>query len=207
MESNNYYIIINGQQQGPMSIAELVQRGLKPESIVWRPGMEDWVPASEVPELREWLSQSNAEPQPTYCRQAEAPREPYKYPEPGVPHNPYGQPQQPYPPYSPNPYQNPYGQPYGPNQVPRHTNWMTAAIIATVIGALFSCIGLVFGIIAITQASSANNAYARGDVYEGDRYNSKAKTWTIVTYVVCGLGFIATVIWGIITAFASLATI
>ena len=58
---------------------------------------------------------------------------------------------------------------------------------------------MIFWIIAITQANSANNAYARGDKFEGDRLNSSAKTWTIVTYVLSGLGIIGSVFWVILT--------
>ncbi len=186
----NYYIIIDGQQRGPMNLASLVQSGLNPDSLVWCPGMPDWAKASTVPELQAWLNPKQEQPQ-----------SPYQQPQAGpYPQSPYQHPQA-------NPYQQPYQQPY-PGQYPpqpvNHTNWMTPAIIATVLGALFSCIGLIFGIIAITQASSANNAYARGDVYEGDRCNANAKTWTIVTYVLCGLGLIVGIISGFATFFSAI---
>lgn len=69
---------------------------------------------------------------------------------------------------------------------------MTPAIIGTVIGALFSCIGLIFGIIAINSAGKANSAYQMGDYVNGASYNSTAKTMTIISYVLAGIGLIGT---------------
>lgn len=122
--------------------------------------------------------------------------------------HPYGQ--QPYgqPPYGQQGYgqqgygQQPYGQPnynaqntgndpYGrrfPRPVP--TNWMPWAIVATVCGFLFSCIGMIFGIIAINAASKANNAYAVGDDVTGDASNSTAKTMTIIGLAISALGLL-----------------
>lgn len=122
------------------------------------------------------------------------------------PYNPYGQQQQPYgqQPYGqqqpyrqPQQPQNPYGQnPYGQPQQPYgqyHYNWMTWAIIGTVVGFLFSCIGLIFGIIAINASSKANTAYAMGDNLTGDANNSTAKTMTIIALVLGGVGLLVTI--------------
>lgn len=164
-----YYIIYQGQPAGPMDAARLQSYGLTPDSAIWHEGLPDWVKASTVPELAPYLYHTN----------------------PGTvnvpPVQPFGSPQtaSAYPSYGQKPV-------YGP-AVP-HKNWLTPAIIATVLGFLFSCIGVVFGIIAITQASAANNAYARGDEYEGERRNSSAKTWTIVTYVLCGIGLLISIL-------------
>ncbi|MDE6296200.1 MAG: GYF domain-containing protein [Muribaculaceae bacterium] len=98
---------------------------------------------------------------------------------------PYGQ----RPPYG---QQYPYGQQPGYGQM-YHTNWMTAAIIGTIVGALFSCIGLIFGIIGINYAGKANNAYAIGDQINGASFNSTAKTMTIISYVLAGIGLLGTI--------------
>lgn len=51
----NWHYAHNGQQQGPVSDAELAQLfesgTLKADSLVWAEGMADWKPISEVPEL------------------------------------------------------------------------------------------------------------------------------------------------------------
>lgn len=51
----NWYIAINGQQQGPLSTVQISQ-GLKtgvytPETLVWRQGYQDWIQISQATEL------------------------------------------------------------------------------------------------------------------------------------------------------------
>lgn len=48
----NYFIIINDAQQGPFSVAELQQKGIGSETLVWTEGMAEWTPAWQVEELR-----------------------------------------------------------------------------------------------------------------------------------------------------------
>lgn len=42
----------NGQQAGPYSFDQLVQKGISPETLVWKQGMADWTPAWKVEDLR-----------------------------------------------------------------------------------------------------------------------------------------------------------
>ena len=192
-----YFIISEGQQAGPFPKEHLKARGVEKDTYVWREGLEGWVPASELPELQDIFEETiiQAVPQQPYGQ----PQQPY-----GQPQQPYGQPQQPYgqpqPPYGQpqQPYgqpQPPYGQPqpYG-NPVP-HTNWMPWAIVGTIVGALFSCIGMIFGIIGIVKANNANKAYAVGDETGGDMNNSSAKTMTIIALVLAGIGLIVNLVW------------
>lgn len=53
----NYFIINNGQQEGPYTPQELLQHGLKSEALVWAEGMADWEPAWKIEELRPLLRQ------------------------------------------------------------------------------------------------------------------------------------------------------
>lgn len=222
----NYFIIIEGRQTGPLSIEELVRHGLTPESIVWREGLPDWTQARNLPELQSVLHPSLQEEESAFGGYAE-PQATQTYGNFGQKQTDFGTDNTPR--YGQQP---PYGQPscgqngcegYGNNQYgrpgygippgrgytpgPRPYNWMTAAIVATVLGALFSCIGMVFGIIAIVQASNANSAYARGDVYEGDRCNSQAKTWTIVTYCLTGLGVLFCLAMGLFSWTAAMTSL
>ncbi len=48
----NYFIIVNDTQQGPFTVAELQQRGIASDTLVWTEGMEAWTPAWQVDELR-----------------------------------------------------------------------------------------------------------------------------------------------------------
>ncbi|MDR2732830.1 MAG: DUF4339 domain-containing protein [Fibromonadaceae bacterium] len=51
MERKIWYIKIDGQQQGPFSIDELLQKGLSGDSLVRETGMANWLAAKEVPEM------------------------------------------------------------------------------------------------------------------------------------------------------------
>ena len=50
----------NGQQAGPFSFDQLVQKGISPETLVWKQGMVDWTPAWKVEELRAVLEAAEA---------------------------------------------------------------------------------------------------------------------------------------------------
>lgn len=73
----------NGQQAGPFSQDQLVQKAISPETLVWKQGMADWTPAWKVEELRTVLEaveankpnstnqQENQEPQQQTSEQAQ----------------------------------------------------------------------------------------------------------------------------------------
>ncbi len=79
-----YFIIDNnGQQAGPFSQDQLVQKAINPETLVWKQGMADWTPAWKVEELKTVLEaveanktnatnqQENQEPQQQTSEQAQ----------------------------------------------------------------------------------------------------------------------------------------
>lgn len=195
-----YYLIINEQQRGPFAKEDLLAQGLTPSTMVWREGMADWAPATEVTELQELFYQQPAQPQSrqTQCAQpGQPPQQPYQQPQQGY-QQPYQQPQQGYQ----QPYQQPYqqqGYQQQPPQQPQYpqyqaqpTNWLPWAIVATVLG-LCSCIGLVLGIIAITRANSANKFYQIGDTVSGNAANSSARTLTIIALAFDGIGLLVNI--------------
>lgn len=47
----NYFIMVNGVQQGPFSVNELSAQGITPQTPVWCEGMPAWKLAQEVPEV------------------------------------------------------------------------------------------------------------------------------------------------------------
>ena len=202
-----YYLIINEQQRGPFAKEDLLAQGLTPSTMVWREGMADWAPATEVTELQELFYQQPAQPQSrqTQCAQpGQPPQQPYQQPQQGY-QQPYQQPQQgyhqpPQQPYQQQGYQQQqYPQPPQPPQQPQYpqyqaqpTNWLPWAIVATVLG-LCSCIGLVLGIIAITRANSANKFYQIGDTVSGNAANSSARTLTIIALAFDGIGLLVNI--------------
>lgn len=54
-QSENYIILIDGQQSGPFSIERirsmLGEGALDPSHLVWKEGFEDWTPISAIPDL------------------------------------------------------------------------------------------------------------------------------------------------------------
>lgn len=56
----------NGQQAGPYSFDQLVQKGISPETLVWKQGMADWTPAWKVEELKAVLEAIRANQQQDY---------------------------------------------------------------------------------------------------------------------------------------------
>jgi|GEM_PF-209836 len=53
----DFYLIINGKQEGPFPKDELINKGITPETEVWTDGMSDWTPAADVPELTDVMQQ------------------------------------------------------------------------------------------------------------------------------------------------------
>lgn len=173
--NQEFYIIENGVQAGPFSKLELPQHGLTPDSMVWTAGMADWQKAASVAALSDLFMTYPSQEDPQPLAGQYGPQQPYGQ-------QPYGQP------YGQQPYgQPPYGQPVV------QKNRLTLAIIATVLGALFSCIGLIFGIVAIVNANKATRYYQQGAFEAGDAANKTAKTNTIIALVLAGIGLIGNI--------------
>jgi hypothetical protein len=70
MPGANWYYNVVGEQRGPVSIMELrsmVTAGkLRPDDFVWKDGMSDWLPTSQVPELQPSAPASSGFPNPAY---------------------------------------------------------------------------------------------------------------------------------------------
>lgn len=72
-----YFIIDNnGQQAGPFSQDQLVQKAISPETLVWKQGMADWTPAWKVEELRTVLEAVEAnKPNGTNQQESQEPQQ------------------------------------------------------------------------------------------------------------------------------------
>jgi uncharacterized protein (TIGR02145 family) len=46
--TKEWSVLINGQQQGPFSLEELRSKGLPRDTRIWKAGMSDWVPISDM---------------------------------------------------------------------------------------------------------------------------------------------------------------
>jgi hypothetical protein len=61
----DFHLTVNGEAEGPYSMADLAERGLAPGTPVWHEGMTDWRPAAKVPELAELLARRETAPPPS----------------------------------------------------------------------------------------------------------------------------------------------
>lgn len=194
--AEQYYMVVDKKTVGPFSLEEIkLHQRLAPDTLVWKPGLDNWIAARELPELDMSLRAGNHNPDNF--------GEAYN---PG--HPPFNTSQTGYNPnrgYNPPPHYDHMQGNYGGNY--RHTNptnWLPWAIVATVFGFFTSCIGVIFGIIGIVQANKANSFYARGWDREGDSANSNAKIMTIIGLVLAGIGlFMLLFIFGTATPFLS----
>lgn len=176
MMEKEYYIVVDDNRIGPLSLTQLAERGIEPSTLVWTAGMADWARADSIPELAPLLANRNR------IDENESAFGSYARP---VEHNP-------------NQFQQQYGAFNNPGQgqgyVNPPTNWKTLAIVATVVGFLFSCIGGIVGCFAISNASKAENAMRYGDNFTAQNAWSTCKTLCIVSFVLSGIGLIVNIL-------------
>lgn len=172
-----YYIVAGDNRVGPLSMTQLAERGIEPSTLVWTAGMSDWTRADNVPELAPLLANrtrfdENESAFGAYAQPQQPAAEQYKQPQYGT--------------------YNPSNQNLGYTNPP--VNWKTLAIVATIVGFLFSCIGGIVGVFAISNASKAENAMRYGDNFTAQNAWSTCKTLCIVSFVLSGLGLIVNVL-------------
>lgn len=108
--------------------------------------------------------------------------------------------------------------PYSPPQAPLHSpsgsgpapDHMVFAILATIVGGLFSlgccCIfpsAAIPGIVAIVMANKTKAFNAAGNYEEAQKSSGQAKIWAIVASVIGGLGLI----WGLLSTLLNVAAL
>lgn len=54
-----YFKNSQGQTFGPISLDEIPLHPITPETIVWRPGMQDWVKAASIPDVMNYVPPTN----------------------------------------------------------------------------------------------------------------------------------------------------
>lgn len=149
-----YWVIINDSKLGPLTIGELEQAKICPDTPVWRPGLADWCRASELPELQSILS--HASPPPVA-------------PVPPVPRSRilYGS----QVPSAPAPQSDPR------NQEPMPPTYLAWSIIVTIL----CCIPC--GIVAIYFSAQVSSRYESGDIKGALQASDRAQLWIILSFV------------------------
>lgn len=52
LEQAKFYYIENNENKGPLSKDQLIQLGLKPDTLIWKDGYKNWIPLHEAKELQ-----------------------------------------------------------------------------------------------------------------------------------------------------------
>lgn len=168
-----------GLQQGPVPEEELRQKIRRAEiggsTLVWREGMADWLPLSQVAELNEPVAPA-AVTSPGVDGSPQFPTSPPQTQQAvshGLGHVPLPQPPA---------YQGNY-------ITPKIPNYMWQSVVATVIGLPFCCLlAMPFGIVAIVFAAKVEGLRVLGDISGAWNASNNAKNWMIASYVSSGIG-------------------
>jgi hypothetical protein len=178
----NYWIIVDDKHSGPYTAQQLIDSGIKPETLVWHEGLTDWIAAGSAPELAEGMRQrdmaaAQAEAQAQAQAQAEAARQQQAQQQ--------QQYQQPYQQQQPSYQQHPYAQrnqwaPQQPCSEPCPSTYIAWSIIVTIL----CCTPL--GIAAVIYSTMVKTAYNRGDLQQAKR-NSNTAQWLIIISIVVGV--------------------
>lgn len=150
-----YWIIIDGRQQGPFSRDQITDMNLTPDTPVWRQGLLDW---TTLGALADFADPSEATPPPV------PDPHPWAAPQPQpAPKAPYTGPMQAREPVS--------GAELGP--APTYLAW---SIVVT----LLCC--MVLGIVAIIYAAKVSSANERGDYERAWRLSRTTELWLITAF-------------------------
>ena len=162
MNDNYFYISESDKKQvGPMDIGELVSR-IEPSTMIWRPGMPDWAPASLVPEVAEMLGGQNSA-----LSAATDPREPMACL--------YGSPPAEYKKQSQDVNPDQYYPDYKVWAV-----WSLAFSVLSLLIQLFNVVPLILSVLALVKSSSVNRYCDLGDDINAKRNSNTVKTLLLV---------------------------
>lgn len=203
----NYWIVIDRQKYGPLTLEEARRLPMTAESFVWRSGLPSWVKARELPELADLFIQAPAGEEPVSVGNADIstlPDEPDsnesnatvagpEEAEPETPAEPEAAPAPRRPePYRPKPYRpEAYtgGAPLPPPPAPSAPSKPmppkpNTYLVWSILSVILCC--MIPGIVAIIYSAKVTSRYEQGD-YEGSMQASEsAELWLIIT-IVCGL--------------------
>lgn len=172
-----YWAYINGEQKGPMELDQLLALNITHETLVWREGLETWIPAKDLSELSTILvTPVTNEIVPPPVSQNTASNQQIAQPEPA----PANTPAQEYPRYAPG--QQPYNEYRMPIPCPP-TN-LVWAILSLI------CCCQVFGIVAVVYAAQVTSLYNSGRYEASRKASNNALNWSIASIAVGFVGYV-----------------
>ena len=154
-----YWVSINNNQVGPMSLDEVIALNPSADMLVWHPGMPDWDKAANLPELAHLFGDDyeecvEGEPQPEQTIE-----EPVQEPAPKVED------------VKPQPLQETApAEPCPPNY-----------LVWTVLVTVMCCVPL--GVISLIYSSQVKTKYNAGDIEGAKKASSKTELWLILAFV------------------------
>lgn len=163
----DYWIIVDDRHAGPYSAQQLVDAGLKPDTLVWHEGLADWVAADQVEELRHAMNERDSFAETVVAEAPKVEIEVVQEPvQPCVQETSYSQ---------------PTAQPqYAAMQLPDEP-CPPAYLAVSIIAMLLCCTPL--GIVSVIYSSKVKSAYYRGDLEKAKRCSESAQWWIIATIV------------------------
>lgn len=145
-----FYVDKNGKQAGPVNAEKLLANGVNEETLVWKAGMEQWLKAKNVPELKNIFNAPPIPPQiPNGNNNSQSANSTYVSVNGRQMDSNGGLPQKP-------------------------DSYLVWAIFSTI------CCCVPIGGYAIYCAIQVDNAYKAGNYSEAKSFADKAKTWSIV---------------------------
>ncbi len=176
-----YYYLIDGEQKGPASVEELINSGVKGDTLVWRQGMDDWKRASEVEELHDVIEQNTPPPPPVNSRSTmPPPRTKSETSQVASTDNESG-----------------HTASNATKNLQEPTNYMVYAILATIL----CCMPL--GIVSVIYANKANTSWGAGKYSESIDATQKARLWLIIAVCVGAVSMMACAMLGFFSALFS----
>lgn len=164
----NYWIVKDGKKLGPMSLDELFESDITPDTLVWYAGLPTWTKAQHIAELAERLTREAPHEAPTSedCQhpEVEATTQPLYHVEQR--------------PYISRTHTPAAAQPTDvPPQPPTYFGWCIAALI-------LCC--MVPAIVALIYSTKVSSRYISGDFDGAQRASETAGLW-LITSLVLGL--------------------
>ena len=205
-----YWAVIDNERKGPMTFEELKEIGITPSTLVWKEGLENWVPAKDVEELAPLFEEIPLPPPSVPRPEQEPEQEPESAPEPEATtsnewqsgfsagwaaainsgNNSQQQPQQ----------LAPFSQPQQPvSDCPPTYLWLAITVLVVMTLCCCNPFGLI-AIVPLVYATKVKNAYEMGDVENAKSYSSKALYWSIGTIFI---SIVLGIIYFIVNLFVS----
>lgn len=207
-----FFIANDNRQVGPLNVSELADYGLTPDTKVWHEGMDEWLPASQVPELAAVLGIDSGDYAPAmktepkispYAPPGYEPTEAELAEEQGAGSDesltPPSLPEQAYMPPQSRP---PIGQPMQneTQQIPQQSNgnsecpssWLVPCLLAT----LLLC--NVVGIVGVIFAARVKPYFECGDYDNALKASNNARNWL---FIALGVGIVIALVIAVFAVF------